>query len=153
MLDNLLDNQNMDADTRNHFLKSIYREITNINFFIQALLKLSKFDANTIRFNSKKEKIRDIVEEAKQNVAMICDLKNIEIEVEMLEGNGTQKHDGEELMRKRRHSSNKTEPKVICDLKWQCRSGYKYFERILWNIQNQILKYIFHLVKIVCIQK
>lgn len=118
MLDNLLDNQNMDEGTRNDFLKSICREITNINFFIQALLKLSKFDANTIRFNSKEEKIRDIVDEAKQNVAMICDLKNIEIEVEMLEGNGTQKHDGEEVIEEE-NNSNKPEPKVICDLKWQ----------------------------------
>lgn len=141
MLDNLLDNQNMDADTRNDFLKSIYREITNINFFIQALLKLSKFDANTIRFNSKEEKIRDIVEEAKQNVAMICDLKNIEIEVEMLEGNGTQKHDGEELI-KEENSSNKTEPKVICDLKWQVEAVTNILKNCVEHSESNTKIYI-----------
>ena len=121
MLDNLLDNQNMDEDTRNDFLKSIYREITNINFFIQALLKLSKFDANTIKFNSKEEKIKDIIEEAKQNVAMICDLKNIEIEAETLKDNETQEYDSVELIQEEKNSY-KTEPSVVCDLKWQAEA-------------------------------
>ena len=121
MLDNLLDNQNVDEDTRNDFLKSIYREITNINFFIQALLKLSKFDANTIKFNSKEEKIKDIIEEAKQNVAMICDLKNIEIEAETLKDNETQEYDSVELIQEEKNSY-KTEPSVVCDLKWQAEA-------------------------------
>ena len=102
MLDNLIDTQSMDEDTRNNFLKSIYREIANINFFIQALLKLSKFDANSIKFNSKEKKMKDIVEEAKQNVAIICDLKNIEIEAKEIE-----------------NDNNKVDPTVNCDFKWQ----------------------------------
>ena len=80
MLDNLLDNPNMDVDIRNDFIKSIYREISNINFFIQALLKLSKFDVNTIKFNRKEEKIRDIIDQAQQNVETLCDLRKIKIE-------------------------------------------------------------------------
>ena len=98
MLDNLLDNPNMDENTRNDFLRSINREISNINFFIQALLKLSKFDANTIKFNRKEEKIKEILKEAKQNVAMLCDLKNIEVKIEV---------------------ENDKEPTIICDFKWQ----------------------------------
>ena len=35
MLDNLLDNPDMETTTRNDFIKSIYREISNINFFIK----------------------------------------------------------------------------------------------------------------------
>lgn len=143
MLDNLLDNQNMDADTRNDFLKSIYREITNINFFIQALLKLSKFDANTIKFNSKEEKIRDIVEEAKQNVAMICDLKNIEIEAEILKDNGTQKHEGKEVI-KEENNSNKTDPKVICDLKWQVEAVTNILKNCVEHSEPNTKIYIFY---------
>lgn len=79
MLDNILDNPNMETSTRNEFIKDVYREITNINFFIQALLKLSKLDSNTIKFNRKEENISNIVNEAIKNVSMLCDLKNIDI--------------------------------------------------------------------------
>ena len=96
MLDNILDSPDMDLQTRNEFIKVIYREIANIKFLVQNLLILSKFDANTITFNEKEEKLEDIIEEAKQNVASICDLKNIQI---ILEG--------------------KEDAKTTCDLKWQ----------------------------------
>lgn len=96
MLDNILDSPDMDLQTRNEFIKDIYREIANIKFLVQNLLILSKFDANTITFNEKEEKLEDIIEEAKQNVASICDLKNIQIIVE-----------------------GKEDAKTTCDLKWQ----------------------------------
>ena len=56
MLDNIIDNPNMDQETRSEFIKDVKREITNINFLVQALLKLSKFDTNTIKFTNKEEK-------------------------------------------------------------------------------------------------
>lgn len=118
MLDNLLDNPDMDKDTRNDFIKSIYREISNINFFIQALLKLSKLDSNTIKFNSKEEDIRDILEEAKQNVAMLCDLKNIEIEIQRIDIKNDNEIDDMDKS-KTIQATDIIEPKVICDLKWQ----------------------------------
>lgn len=102
MLDNLLDNPNMDVDIRNDFIKSIYREISNINFFIQALLKLSKFDVNTIKFNRKEEKIKDIIDQAQQNVETLCDLRKIKIE--------TIPDFGQAPFRN---------PEVVCDIKWQ----------------------------------
>ena len=53
MLDNILDSPDMDLQTRNEFIKDIYREIANVKFLVQNLLILSKFDANTITFNEK----------------------------------------------------------------------------------------------------
>lgn len=81
MLDNIIDNPNMDQETRSEFIKDIKREITNINFLVQALLKLSKFDTNTIKFTNKEEKVVDILNTAIQNVSVLCDLKDIEIVV------------------------------------------------------------------------
>lgn len=98
MLDNILDNPNMDIETRNGFIKDIYREITNINFFVQSLLKLSKFDADTISFNDKIVDLKDIIDEAVKNVSMLCDLKSVEIVVK---------------------SKETKKPQVFCDLKWQ----------------------------------
>ena len=50
MLDNMLDNKEMNIETREQFIKDIKREVTNINFLVDSLLKLSKFDANIINF-------------------------------------------------------------------------------------------------------
>lgn len=53
ILDNLIDDENMDLELRNDFLKNIKREIMNINFLVQEILKLSKFESNTIKFIKK----------------------------------------------------------------------------------------------------
>ncbi len=96
MLDNILDNPNMDLATREDFIKDIYREISNINFLVQSILKLSKFDSNTINFINKEEKIADLINEAMKNVSNLCDLKDIEIIVK-----------------------GKDSDKICCDFKWQ----------------------------------
>ena len=112
MLDNILDNPNMDINTRNEFIKDIYREISNINFLVQSLLKLSKFDADTIVFNDKKERLKDIIDEAVKNVLTICDLKNIEIVIKYNNSlDEKSKNNKEELENKK--------IEVLCDFKWQ----------------------------------
>ena len=96
LLDNLIDDQNMNIETRNDFLTDIKREIININFLVQSILKLSKFDANTIHFIKEKTTLNKIIKEAVKNVSTLCDLRNIKIEI-----NGPE------------------EAKIICDAKWQ----------------------------------
>ena len=54
MLDNLIAEPDMDKETRQDFIRDIKRNIININFFVQSILKLSKFDANTIKFIKEK---------------------------------------------------------------------------------------------------
>lgn len=49
---------------REEFLKDIKRDIININFLVQSLLKLSKFDANTINFSQEKTTINKLVDTA-----------------------------------------------------------------------------------------
>lgn len=66
MLDNILENPNMEVAIRNDFIKGMKREITNINFLVNNLLKLSKFDSDTIDFNSKEERVQTILEEAEK---------------------------------------------------------------------------------------
>lgn len=96
MLDNLIDDPYMDADIKNDFIKDIKREVVNINFLVQSILKLSKFDANTIHFIKKDIETKKIIDEAIKNVSTLCDLRNISIEVE---------------------ASGKE--KINCDYKWQ----------------------------------
>ena len=96
LLDNLIDEPDMDFSIRNDFIIDIKRNVININFLVQALLKLSKFDANTVHFIKKENDLEMIVKEAIKNVSTLCDLGNINIKLNTLEN-----------------------AKVECDTKWQ----------------------------------
>ncbi len=96
LLDNIIENPKMDNETRNEFIKDIKREITNINFLVQSLLKLSKLDADSVKFMNDNVNISEIIDNSIKKVSVLCDLKNIEIKVN---GNDT--------------------AKIYCDLKWQ----------------------------------
>ena len=96
MLDNILSDENMPEDIKKDFIKDIKREIVNIKFLVESILKLSKIDSNSIKFIKKEVFIKDIINEAVKNVSMLSELKNIEIIV-----------------------SGDDSIKTICDLKWQ----------------------------------
>ena len=81
MLDNILDNPNMDEDTKEKFIQSIKREVTNISNLATEILKLSKFDANVVRFENKEVLVKDIIKKAISNVEMMAEIKNVEIKV------------------------------------------------------------------------
>ena len=81
ILDNLIDNPDMDNNTKEDFIRDIKREVMNINFLVQTILKISKFESNTIEFIKEKNNVLDIINESLKNVSSLCDLKNIKIEV------------------------------------------------------------------------
>lgn len=128
MLDNILDNKNMDVETRNEFIKDIHREIANMNFFVQSLLKLSKFDVDTIIFSRKEENLKDIIEEAIKSVSTLCDLKNMEIITINLKSKAKGKGDRPDYINNSKtnqfglgqNSQQEVKgPIVVCDFKWQ----------------------------------
>ena len=96
LIDNIIENKDMDETTRTEFAKDIKREITNINFLVQSLLKLSKLDADSVKFMNEDVNISEIINSSIKNVSVLSDLKNIDIEV-----NGDKN------------------AKIYCDLKWQ----------------------------------
>lgn len=81
MLDNLIDDPNMEPSIQEEFIRDIKREVININFLVQSILKLSKFDSNTITFNREQRFIKDIIKESIKNISTLCDLKDIKIEI------------------------------------------------------------------------
>ena len=96
MLDNIIDDPDMDISVRQNFIRNIKREITNISFLVQSILKLSKFESNTISFVRNKIKVKKIIDESIRNVSNLCDLKDVSIEV-----------------------NNICKKDIYCDLKWQ----------------------------------
>ena len=96
MLDNIIEDPDMDANVRNDFIVDIKRNVANISFLVQALLKLSKFDSNTVHLIRQENELEDIVKESIKNVASLCDLRNIKPELNI-----------------------KNSAKIVCDYKWQ----------------------------------
>ena len=96
MLDNIIEDPDMDINVRNDFVRDIKRNVVNINFLVQALLKLSKFDANTVHFIKQENDLKAIIKESIKNVSPLCDLRNINIEF-----------------------NAKDKSKIVCDAKWQ----------------------------------
>lgn len=99
MLDALIDDPDMDASTREEFICDIKRETQSVNFFVQTILKLSKLDANTVKFSKAEHFLKEITDNSVSGVLALCDLKNI--------GLTTDFEDGSE------------NAKLICDLRWQ----------------------------------
>ena len=81
ILDNLIDDANMKKSTQEEFIHDLKREVLNINFLVQNLLKLTKFEVNTIKFNRKEVFVDDLIKEVMKNTATLSDLKNIVINV------------------------------------------------------------------------
>ena len=82
ILDNLIDNPEMEYQIRVEFLHDLKRETTRIQSLIQSILKLSKFDSNTIQFIKQDIYLKQIIDEAIKNTGSLADLKNIKINVE-----------------------------------------------------------------------
>ena len=95
MIDTLLDDEDMNQNTREDFLRNMKREVMNINFLVKSILKLSRLDTNTVKFISKKESVKEIINEAILNVSLLSDLKNVKIE------------------------TNLSDSFITCDYKWQ----------------------------------
>ncbi len=96
ILDNLIDDPNMDKDIREDFIRDIKREITNINFLVQSILKLSKLESNTIDFIKEEISLENLVNKSIKNISLLSDLKNIKLKTNFSENT-----------------------KIICDIKWQ----------------------------------
>ena len=99
ILDNLIDNPQMNEEKKQEFIRDIKREVHNMNFLVQNLLKLSQFEVNTINFKKETVKLNKLVQEAIQKVNTLCDLKNIEIEV-----------------------SGSKKSQLVCDAHWQVQA-------------------------------
>ncbi len=113
MLDNIIEDSNMEEKIRNDFIVDIKRNVLNINFLVQSLLKLSKFDANTVHFVKQENDLKTIVEESIKNVSTLCDLRNINIKLNIKENS-----------------------KIICDDKWQTEALTNIIKNAIEHSKN-----------------
>ena len=113
ILDNLIDDPDMDKEIREDFIRDIKMEITNISFFVQAILKLSKLDTNTVDFIEEKTYIKDIVDEVVKNLSTLCDLRNIKIV-----------------------TTYKENTQITCDFRWQVEAFSNIIKNCIEHSKN-----------------
>lgn len=79
MLDNIIDNPDMEIETRQKFLHEINRQIEWFNWLVIALLKLSKIDSGTAVFTKKEINVEKIINHVIQNLAIPLEIKQQKI--------------------------------------------------------------------------
>lgn len=79
MLDNIQENPDMEKSIRDDFLQEISKQIDWISSLVVSLLKIAKLDAGTIKMENKEIIVKDLIENIISNLAILLELKNIEV--------------------------------------------------------------------------
>ncbi len=80
MIDNVMNEETPEAEKKK-LLRDINHKIKNTSFLIENLLKLSKFDANTINFKKEYIYVSKILDDVKDNLSLLLDLKDINLNI------------------------------------------------------------------------
>lgn len=79
LLDNLSESEHMEEETRRKFLSEITRQITNVNWLVITLLKLSRMDAGVVEFRQDTIALDSLIEEVLENLALMAEWKQIRL--------------------------------------------------------------------------
>lgn len=78
-LENLEANPDMAPENRNRIMRRAKRDVDNISHMVQAILKLSRLEADVVEFDEKDILLSEIVAEAADNVMALCDLRDVRL--------------------------------------------------------------------------
>lgn len=82
LLDNLSESESMEEETRRKFLSEITRQLTNVNWLIVTLLKLSRMDAGVVEFRQELFELHPLIDEVFENLAMLAEWKQVILQKE-----------------------------------------------------------------------
>lgn len=82
MLDNLKDNPNMDEDTKQKFIFEISKQVDWINWLVISILKLSRLEADVVKFSNNKINVKKFIDEIIGNLEILIEIKNQKISIE-----------------------------------------------------------------------
>lgn len=86
LLDNLSESEHMEEETRRRFLSEITSQLTNVNWLIATLLKLSRLDAGVVEFQQQLIHVDDLIEQVLDKLAIMAEWKQITLVKEGTEG-------------------------------------------------------------------
>lgn len=81
-LENLEGNPDMAPENRNRIMRRTKRDVDNISHMVQAILKLSRLEADVVEFDEKDILLSEIVAEAADNVMALCDLRDVRLSID-----------------------------------------------------------------------
>ena len=81
-LENLEANPDMAPENRNRIMRRAKRDVDNISHMVQAILKLSRLEADVVEFDEKDILLSEIVAEAADNVMALCDLRDVRLSID-----------------------------------------------------------------------
>ena len=86
MLDNIKENPQMDEATKNEFINDISNQVDWISSLVISLLKLARLDAGVIELNRQEIKVEELVQNVVRNLAILLEVKNVSVEVNIPDG-------------------------------------------------------------------
>lgn len=116
MVDNILDDDDMPLEIRREFLNDIKHNTNTISFLVQSLLKLSKLDAEAVKFRYEQVEVKSIVDECIKNTAVMAEILGVRLET-----------DCNDII-------------LNCDRKWLCEAVTNIIRNCIEHSQNGNIK-------------
>lgn len=116
MVDNILDDDDMPLEIRREFLNDIKHNTNTISFLVQSLLKLSKLDAEAVKFRYEQVEVKSIVDECIKNTAVMAEILGVRLE------------------------SDCNDIILDCDRKWLCEAVTNIIKNCIEHSQNGNIK-------------
>ncbi len=82
LLDNLTDDEDMPTETRSRFLTEVSKQCNHVSWLVASLLRLSRLDAGVVEFSKTQVSIKEILEQVKNKLEILAELKQIDIVTE-----------------------------------------------------------------------
>lgn len=116
MVENILDDDDMPLEIRREFLNDIKHNTNTISFLVQSLLKLSKLDAEAVKFRYEQVEVKSIVDECIKNTAVMAEILGVRLET-----------DCNDII-------------LNCDKKWLCEAVTNIIKNCIEHSQNGNIK-------------
>lgn len=85
LVDNLAEDEEMDADTRHHFLSEIIRQLSGMSWLIAAMLKLSRIEAGVVELKREQMPAGRLVEECMQRLESAAEWRGVRLQAGLQE--------------------------------------------------------------------
>lgn len=116
VVDNILDDDDMPLEIRREFLNDIKHNTNTISFLVQSLHKLSKLDAEAVKFRYEQVEVKSIVDECIKNTAVMAEILGVRLET-----------DCNDII-------------LNCDKKWLCEAVTNIIKNCIEHSQNGNIK-------------
>lgn len=116
MVDNILDDDDMPLEIRREFLNDIKHNTSTVSFLVQSLLKLSKLDAEAVKFRYEQVDVKSIIDECIKNTAVMAEILGVRLET-----------DCNDII-------------LNCDRKWLCEAVTNIIKNCIEHSQNGNIK-------------